>query len=112
MRKMTIAEHREKELKWACREYDIPYETGKHLMNRFYRLNADLDRLSYLENDATTCNRRSTKALSESTNCRSKKLSADFNNYGLCLDYFSHLATICVKGTTRTAIESFYYERG
>lgn len=112
MRKMTIAEHREKELKWACREYGILYETGKHLMNCFYRLNADLDRLSYLENDAITCNKRSTKALSESTDKRSKKLNDAFGQYGLCLDYFGHLATICVKGTTRTAIESFYYKRG
>ena len=111
MRKMTVAEHREKELKWACREYNIPYETGKHLMNCFYRLNADLDRLSYLENDSKHCNLRSTKALSESTDRRSKKLSNAFNNYGLCLDYFGHLATICIKGTTRTAIESFYYEK-
>ena len=110
MRKMTIAEHRKKELEWACKEYNIPYETGKHLMNRFYRLNADLDRLSYLENDSKRCNLRSTKTLSESTDRRSAKLSADFNNYGLCLDYFSHLATICEIGTTRTAIESFDYE--
>lgn len=111
MRKLTIAEKREKELRFATREYNIPYDEGKHLMSRFYRLNADLERLSYLENDAKACNRRSTKELSESTDRRSKKLSADFEKYGLCLDYFSHLATICVKGTTRTAIEAFYYER-
>lgn len=112
MRKMTVAEHREKELRWACEQYGFTYETGKHLMNCFYRLNADLDRLSYLENDATTYNKRSTKALSESTDRRSKKLNNNFGQYGLCLDYFGHLATICVKGTTRTAIESFYYEKG
>lgn len=112
MRKLTVAEHREKELKWACKEYNIPYETGKHLMNRFYRLNADLDRLSYLENDAMTCNKKSTKDLLESTNRRSEKLNDDFGQYGLCLDYFGHLATICIKGITKTAIESFYYERG
>ena len=111
MRKLSVAESREKELKWACREYNIPYETGKHLMNRFYRLNADLDKLSYLENDTTTCNKRSTKALSESTDRRSKKLNTDFNSYGLCLEYFGHLATICEIGTTRTAINDFYYKR-
>ena len=49
MRSLTIAEKRENELQRACKEYNIPYETGKHLMNCFYRLNADLDRLSYLE---------------------------------------------------------------
>lgn len=110
MRKLTIAEHREREIRLATEKYNIPYNELKHLMNRFYRLNADLDRLSYLENDSNTCNRRSTKELSESTDRRSEKLSADFEKYGLCLDYFSHLATICEKGTTRTAIEAFYYE--
>ena len=110
MRKLTIAEQREREIRFAKEKYNIPYDELKHLMNRFYRLNGDLERLSYLENDSNTCNRRSTKELSESTNRRSEKLSADFEKYGLCLDYFSHLATICEKGTTRTAIETFYYE--
>lgn len=110
MRKLTIAERRERELRFATEKYNIPYEEGKHLMNRFYRLNGDLERLSHLENDAKTCNRRSTKELSESTDRRSDKLSTDFEKYGLCLDYFSYLATICEKGTTRTAIEAIYYE--
>lgn len=110
MRKLTVAEKRERELRYAIREYNIPYDEGKHLMNRFYRLNGDLERLSYLENDERTCNRRSTKDLSESTDRRSEKLSTDFEKYGLCLDYFGHLATICEKGSTRTAIEAFYYE--
>ena len=110
MRKLTIAEQREREIRFAMEKYNIAYDELKHLMNRFYRLNGDLERLSYLENDSKTCSRRSTKELSESTNRRSEKLSADFEKYGLCLDYFSHLATICEKGTTRTAIEAFYYE--
>lgn len=110
MRKLTIAERRERALRNAVEQYNIPYDDGRHLMNRFYRLNADLERLSYLENNERTHNRRSTKELSESTNRRSDKLSADFEKYGLCLDYFSHLATICEKGTTKTAIEGFYYE--
>ena len=110
MRKLTIAEQREREIRFAMEKYNIPYDELKHLMNRFYRLNGDLERLSYLENDSKTCSIRSTKELSESTNRRSEKLSADFEKYELCLDYFSHLATICEKGTTRTAIEAFYYE--
>ena len=110
MRKLTVAERRERELKFATKKYNIPYDEGKHLMNRFYRLNGDLERLSYLENDSRTCNRITTKKLSESTSRRSKKLSTDFEKYGLCLDYFGHLATICEKGTTRTAIEAIYYE--
>lgn len=110
MKKLTIAERRERELRFATEKYNIPYDEGKQLMNKFYRLNGALERLSYLENDSRTCNRRSTKELSESTSRRSEKLSADFEKYGLCLDYFSHLATICEKGTTRTAIEAIYYK--
>lgn len=111
MRKLTIAEKRERELRCAVEKYNIEYDACKSLMNRFYRLNADLERLSHLENDERTCNRLSTKKLSESTDRRSKKLNSDFCKYGLCLDYFGHLATICEKGTTRTAIEGFYYDR-
>lgn len=110
MRQLTVAERRERELKFAIEKYNIPYDEGKKLMNRFYRLNGALERLSYLENDSRTCNKRSTKELSEGTSRRSDKLNVDFEKYGLCLDYFSHLATICEKGTTKTAIEAFYYE--
>lgn len=110
MRKLTVAERRERELRLAVERYNADYDELKRLMNRFYRLNGALERLSYLENDSKTCNRRSTKELSESTSRRSDKLNADFEKYGLCLDYFSHLATICEKGTTRTAIEAIYYE--
>ena len=111
MRALTIAEKRENELQRACKEYNIPYETGKHLMNRFYRLNADNERLLYLENDDRTCNRRSTKDLSESVNRRTEKLSADFEKFGLYLMYFGYLATICIKGSTATGIYDYYYDR-
>ena len=56
MRKLTIAERREKELRRAVETFNIEYDVAKKLMNRFYRLNADLDRLSYLENEEKTCN--------------------------------------------------------
>ena len=111
MRALTIAEKRENELQRACKEYNIPYETGKHLMNRFYRLNADNERLLNLENDSRTCNRRSTKDLSESTYRRSQKLNADFEKFGLYLMYSGYLATICIKGSTTTGIYAYYYDR-
>lgn len=110
MRKSTVAEERERNLKFAVGKYGFTYDEGKHLMNRFYRLNADLERLLYLENNSETCNKKKHKELSESISKRSDKLSKDFEKYGLCLDYFSYLATICEKGTTRTAIETIYYE--
>lgn len=109
MKKLTIAEKREKELRRATETYNIEYDIAKKLINRFYRLNADLDRLSYLENEERTCNRQSTKDLSLSCDRRIDKLNKDLEPYGLALDSFSHLMTIVVKGTTRTAIESFYY---
>lgn len=52
MKKLTVAERRERELRFAAERYSIPYDKLKHLMNRFYRLNGALKRLSYLENDA------------------------------------------------------------
>ena len=110
MRSLTIVEKRENELQRACKKYNIPYETGKHLMNRFYRLNADNERLLNLENDSRTCNRRSTKDLSESTYRRSQKLNADFEKFGLYLMYFGYLATICIKGSTTTGIYDYYYK--
>ena len=109
MKKLTIAEKREKELRRATETYNIEYDVAKKLMNRFYRLNADLDRLSYLENEGRTCNRKSTKDLSLSCDKRIDKLNKDLESYGLALDSFSHLITIVEKGTTRTAIDSFYY---
>jgi hypothetical protein len=109
MRKLTIAEMRERELRRAIEAYNIDYDAAKHLMNRFYRLNADLDRLSYLENEERTCNRKTTKDLSLSCEKRIDKLNKDLEPYGLALDSFSHLMTIVKKGTTNTAIDSFYY---
>lgn len=111
MRKLTIAEKRERELRRAIEAYNIDYDVAKHLMNRFYRLNADLDRLSYLENEERTCNRKYTKDLSLSCDKRIDKLNKDLEPYGLALDSFSHLMTIVKKGTTKTAIDSFYYNQ-
>nr|DAY13649.1 MAG TPA: hypothetical protein [Bacteriophage sp.] len=80
MRKLTIAEKREKELRRATETYNIEYDIAKKL-----------------------------KDLSLSCDRRIDKLNKDLEPYGLALDSFSHLMTIVVKGTTRTAIESFYY---
>ena len=72
MRKLTVAERRERELRLAVERYNADYDELKHLMNRFYRLNGALERLSYLENDSRTCNRRSTKELSTPERVRMK----------------------------------------
>lgn len=109
MRQLTIAEKRRRELRRAAEKYNIEYDIAKHLMNRFYRLNADLDRLSYLENEENTCNHKSTQELSLSCDRRIEWLTEDLKPYNLTLDSFSHLMTIVETGTTRTAIEGFYY---
>ena len=42
MRKLTVAERRERELRLAVERYNADYDELKHLMNRFYRLNGAL----------------------------------------------------------------------
>lgn len=106
MRKLTVAERREKELRFATEKYNIPYEDLKHLMNRFYRLNGDLERLSYLENDSNTCNRRSTKNLSESTDRRSEKLSTDFGEIWFVFRLFFTPCNYLRKGKYKNSYRS------
>lgn len=91
MKKLTVAERRERELRFAAERYSIPYDELKHLMNRFYRLNGALERLSYLENDARTCNRRSTKELSESTDRRNGLINTHIFTY-IYVPHVSQLA--------------------
>ena len=50
MKKLTVAERRERELRFAAERYSIPYDKLKHLMNRFYSLTPfpqDLYNLSF-----------------------------------------------------------------
>lgn len=63
MKKLTVAERRERELRFAAERYSIPYDKLKHLMNRFYRLNGALERLSYLEEWKKYCIRKIVKTV-------------------------------------------------
>lgn len=110
MRKLTIAEKREKELYRAMETYNMRYDDAKHIMNVFYRLNANLDRLLYLKNDERTCNMKSTKNLSDSCDRSANKLRELLKSYELDLKMFGHLYTIVELDTTKTAIYDYYYE--
>ena len=111
MAKRTIAQKREQALNNMIRDYNIPENTARTLMNRFYRLCGALDRLVILENEERTANLRWVNELTETTNKRSKKLSEDFNLYGLNLVYFGYLPTICPlgKSSSSEAVPTFFY---
>lgn len=110
MKKLTVAEMRERELKNACKKYDIEYSEAKKIMNRYYRLCGSYERLLILENDEKTCNNNYTLKLSEQTDERWQKLNNDLKKYGLEMKFFGYIPTICDIKTTTTAIEKFFYE--
>lgn len=114
MRKLTIAQLREKELyrladiiAAAAPEVDS-LEVASNLMNRYYRLAGADDRLLYLENDERTYNRRSTIELAAQTEKRLAALQTDFNKYGLKLTYFGHIASI-TDFENREVIYRYFY---
>lgn len=109
MGKRTIAQLREKALNNMIRDYNIPEDVARNLMNRFYRLCGALDRLVVLENDARTANLRWVQELSEATYKRNDKLNAEFKVYGLELDYSGYLPSICPLGRTSDAVPTFFY---
>lgn len=111
MAKRTIAQKRQLALNNMVRDYNIPEDVARNLMNRFYRLCGALDRLIVLKNDARTANLRWVQKLSETTDKRNDKLNAEFKNYGLELIYFGYLPTICPlgKNSSSEAVPTFFY---
>lgn len=109
MAKRTIAQMREKALNNMIQDYNIPEDVARNLMNRFYRLCGALDRLVVLKNDARTANLRWVQELSEATDKRNDKLNAEFKVYGLELNYFGYLPSICPLGRTSDAVPTFFY---
>lgn len=86
MRKMTIAQLREKELeKLATITGD--HEKARNLMNRYYRL-AGLDwYLVHADNDEKLCNTPYVAQKHEKWQRMYKRLNDDFMQYGLTLAY-------------------------
>ena len=111
MAEKTIAQMRRQALDNIIQDYNIPEDTARNLMNRFYRLCGALERLVVLENDAKTANLRWVKELSESTDKRNNKLNEEFKVYGLELIRFGYLPTICPLGRncSSEAVPTFFY---
>lgn len=109
MKRLTVAEMREKELVNASEKYGIEYKELKTMMNRYYRLCGAYERLLYLKNDERTCNNSYTTELSEQTKNRYFKLNNVFKKYGLEMKFFGYIPTICEIRTTVTAIERHFY---
>lgn len=108
MKKMTIAERRAKEVERLA-ERTNDYKTAQNLMTRYYRLAGALTRLLYLENTERTCNLASTKALDERADKMRERLNADFNKYGLMLEFYGFIPTITDHKGGSDVIYTFFY---
>lgn len=108
MKKLTIAELRAREVERLA-ERTNDYKTAQNLMTRYYRLAGALTRLLYLENTEHTCNLASTKALDKRAEKMRERLNADFNKYGLMLEFYGFLPTITDhKGGSEVIYRYFY----
>lgn len=109
MRKLTIAQLREKALERFNNDYINDMTKAANLVNRFYRLSAMEDRLLYLTNDESTHNARYTIELSEKATKSLDRLREDLKAYGLTIRYYSWLPTLEEIGTQREALTRWYY---
>ncbi|WP_370747166.1 hypothetical protein [Faecalibacillus intestinalis] len=113
MRKLTIAEQRERELRNASVNYNINIDDLRRLINSYYRYCGLVIRL-FNDNNAREEHYNFLKKRIEREEERAEKwfdrLNEQFNKYSLSLVYFGITPTICEKGTTRTAIEKYFYE--
>lgn len=107
--KKTIAELRAREVE-RLTERTNDYKTAQNLMNRYYRLAGALTRLLYLENDERTANRASTKYLDERAEKMRKRLDADFQKYGLMLEFYGFLPTITDHKGGNEVIYTYFYD--
>ena len=113
MRKLTIAQQRERELQNASRLYNINIDELRRLLNSYYRYCGLVTRLFY-DNNTSEERYKILKKRIERDEERAEKwyrrLNDQFNKYGLSLVYFGITPTICEKDTTKTAIEKYFYE--
>lgn len=91
---------------------DAQVQAATTLMNSYYRLCGLCDRLLYLENDERTCNRRSTERAKERRGKWSDRLNKQLRAYNACLEYFGHIPSICVLGTTQDLYLTHFYDKG
>jgi len=109
MRKLTIAQLREKALERFNNDYINDMTKAANLVNRFYRLSGMDERLLYLENDERTHDKPYTLELSEKAERSLDKLRKDLKAYGLTIRYYGYLPTLEEIGTQREALTRWYY---
>lgn len=119
-RKMTIAEHREKELETLVsfktdRPTEEDYNEARRIMNSFYRL-CGLDwRVAELVNDSRTCDKWSTKQAEKRAYDWYMRLDKEFSRvYGLRLTYCGVCPSIGIispgTGAFFEKITRFFYD--
>ena len=119
MKKLTVAEMREKELeRLIAFKTSTPTEAdrveARRMMNSFYRLCGLCERNLYLTEDERTCNRRSTKESEEREARWFHRLNDEFKKvYGLELDYGGYMPSIGIKnehGGFADKISRYFYQ--
>lgn len=118
MKKMTIAELREKQIEElvlykTASPTEADYKEARHIMNSFYRLCGLCEKNVYLSNDERTCNLKSTQESEERESKWYDRLNKVFSEvYGLQLVYCSYYPLIGVKdshGAFTEKIYSYFY---
>lgn len=113
MRKPTISQQRERELRNASVNYNINIDELRRLLNSYYRYCGLVIRLFYDNNTSEERYRLLKKRIERDEERVQKwfdRLNDQFNKYGLLLVYFGITPTICEKDTTKTAIEKYFYK--
>ena len=118
MRKLTVAERREKELDNLVKfktENPMPedYKEARTNMNSFYRLCGLCERNLYLTNNENTCNLKSTKKSEEREQKWIDRLNKTFfDTYGLKLVYCGYCPSIGIvdeNGGFSEKITRYFY---
>ena len=120
MKKLTIAELREREIKRLVNfktenPTEADYREAHKNMNSFYRLCGLSEKNLYLANNERTCNRRSTQESEEREEKWHKRLDGIFfDTYGLNLVYCGYCPSIGTKdsktGAFSEKITRYFYE--
>lgn len=118
MRKSTIAELREKELKTlvafkTVNPTETDYQEAKRNMNSFYRLCGLCETDLYLANDEKRCNSRYTQESKERENKWFNRLNKVFSDtYGLKLIYCGYcpsIGTVDENGGFYEKVNRYFY---
>lgn len=109
---MTVAELRRKAFERYCEEQGLDREQRiqlRTLVISYYRLCGLEERVFHWTNDCDLWNRGFVQRAQDRADKWCDSLVERFSKFGLTLVYFGYLPTICYKGTTRTAIDKYFY---